>query len=146
MNRDWNGLVLKFKSGQLKTAGKSACSCKLAVIDSSYSGFQAFWAIAVDVVDTDLSRNPRLKYWSSTLPAILPERARARLGLPVSYARTPSRNAPLNALARLILSPNPSGPHTLKVTWPCPEYLPAGMVFERRTCVDSTFKELFVHV
>ena len=32
--------------------------------------------------------------------------ARVRLGLPVSYARTPSGNAPLNALTRLILSPN----------------------------------------
>lgn len=99
-----------------------------------------------DVVDTDLSRNPRLKYWSSTLPAILPERARARLGLPVSYARTPSRNAPLNALARLILSPNPSGPHTLKVTWPCPECLEAGIgriyycKFTRTRTFSSSFQ------
>ena len=42
------------------------------------------------------------------------KRVRVRLGLPVSYARTPSGSSPLNALARLILSPNPSEPHTLK--------------------------------
>ncbi|MCS8605164.1 hypothetical protein EFE36_16935, partial [Lactiplantibacillus pentosus] len=51
---------------------------------------------------------------------------------PVSYARTPSGNAPLNALARLILSPNPSEPHTLKNAEHCQKHPPAWMVFERR--------------
>ncbi|MCT3304754.1 hypothetical protein EFP24_18220, partial [Lactiplantibacillus pentosus] len=45
---------------------------------------------------------------------------------PVSYARTPSGNAPLNALARLILSPNPSEPHTLGAAEHCQKHLPAG--------------------
>ena len=77
-------------------------------------------------MDTDLSRNPRLKYWSSTLFAVWIKRVRVRLGLPVSYARTPSGNAPLNALARLILSPNPSEPYTLKNAEHCQKRLPAG--------------------
>ncbi|MCT3304201.1 hypothetical protein EFP24_15210, partial [Lactiplantibacillus pentosus] len=66
-----------------------------------------------------------LKYWSSTFHAIWMKRVRVRLGLPVSYARTPSENAPLNALARLILSPNPSEPHTLKTAEHCQKRLPA---------------------
>ena len=74
------------------------------------------------------------------------KRVRVRLGLPVSYARTPSGNAPLNALARLILSPNPSEPHTLKNTEHCQKYLPAWMVFERQTFVDPILNELVVDI
>ena len=73
------------------------------------------------------------------LAAVWMKRVRVRLGLPVSYARTPSGNAPLNALARLILSPNPSEPHTLKILGLAQNTFQPGMVFERQTCVDPTF-------
>ena len=131
-------LFSKFKSRQLRPAGKSASYRKFSVVDASYAGFQAFWAMA-GTWWTDLSRKPRLKYWSFTLPAIWMKRVQVRLGLPVSYARTPSGNAPLNVLARLILSPNPSEPHTLKNAEHCQKHLPAWVVFERQTCVDPTF-------
>ena len=81
-------------------------------------------------MDTDLSRNLRLKYWSSTGYARLSKRVQARQGLPVRDAMTPSGSSPLNALARLILSPNPSEPHTLKNAEHCQKRLPVGMVFE----------------
>jgi hypothetical protein len=95
-------------------------------------------------MDTDLSRKPRLKYWSSMLAAVWMKRVRVRLGLPVSYARTPSGNSPLNVLARLILSPNPSELHTLKNAGHCQKHLPAWTVFERQTFSDSTFDGLVV--
>ncbi|WP_260202441.1 hypothetical protein [Lactiplantibacillus pentosus] len=38
--------VFKFKSYQLRPAGNSASSCEFAVVDASYAGFQAFWAMA----------------------------------------------------------------------------------------------------
>ncbi|WP_260199251.1 hypothetical protein [Lactiplantibacillus pentosus] len=36
----------KLKSRQLRPAGNSASYRKLAVADASYTGFQAFWAMA----------------------------------------------------------------------------------------------------
>ncbi len=84
-------------------------------------------------MDTDLSRSPRLKYWSSMFYAILSKRVLARLGLPVSYARAPSGSSPLNPLTMLILSPNPSEPRTLKAAEHCQKHLPAWTVFERQT-------------
>ncbi|WP_231122386.1 hypothetical protein [Lactiplantibacillus pentosus] len=53
---DKNVLVSKFKSGQLRPAGNSASKRKFAVVAFSYAGFQAFCAMAGNVVDTDLSR------------------------------------------------------------------------------------------
>ncbi len=73
------------------------------------------------------------------LAAVWMKRARVKLGLPVSYARTPSGSSPLNALARLILGPNPSEPHTLGAAEHCQNHLPAWVVFERQTCADSAF-------
>ena len=37
---------VKFKSGQLRPAGNSASYRKHTLVDASYAGFQAFWAMA----------------------------------------------------------------------------------------------------
>ncbi|PRO89850.1 hypothetical protein C6Y08_17470, partial [Lactiplantibacillus pentosus] len=72
------------------------------------------------------------------------KRVRVRLGLPVSYARTPSGNAPLNALARLILSPNPSEPHTLKTLGLAQNTFQPGWYSKGRHMWTQLFVELVV--